>query len=389
MQRHGPRPDPYDHDVAPAIGVDYDGRRVTTVDVSAACFRVSPFGEFHPSMTSMKSHRWWRLMLRTVLGTALSAAVLGGAPAYGAEDQPARLYPSRTVRILTGNQPGIASDVIARLVGGKLEQLWGQSVLIENQPGAGGTIAAEAVARAPADGHVLFLGSHSALVLAKAVGKAQRYDPLRDFAPIGRVAQIPVVLVASKHVPVRSVPDLVAYARAHPGRLTYVTHGPGTLSQLGVEMLALSTATTMLAVPYKGLASGLVDLIAGRVDMALLDFVSVAPHVASGELRALGVAGTRRLPEMPNVPTIAEQGVAGYAVGVWYGLLAPSGTPPEILAKLAASLDQVRRMPEVRRRLEQMQSESVEDTPAQFQAFIAAETEKYAEIARRIGTNVQ
>jgi tripartite-type tricarboxylate transporter receptor subunit TctC len=338
----------------------------------------------------MKSHRWWWcLMLRTVLGTALSAAALGCGLAHAAEDQPARLYPSRTVRILTGNQPGIASDVIARLVGEKLEQVWGQSVLIENLPGAGGTIAAEAVARAPADGHVLFMGSHSALALAKAVGKAQRYDPLRDLAPIGRVAQIPAVLVASRHVPVHSVPDLIAFAKAHPGRLTYVTHGPGTLSQLGVEMFAMSTGTTMLAVPYKGLASGLVDLIAGRVDLALLDFVSAAPHVASGELQALGVAGTRRLPDMPNVPTIAEQGVAGYAVSGWYGLLAPSGTPPEIVAKLAVSLDKVRRMPEVRRRLEQMQSESVDDTPAQFQAFITAETEKYTEIARRVGADAQ
>src|SRR5262245_64916996 len=127
-------------------------------------------------------------MLRILLGTALSVAVLVCAPAFGAEDPPAKLYPSRTVRILTGNQPGIASDVIARLIGDKLEQLWGQPVLVENQPGAGGTIAAEAVARAPADGYVLFLGSHSSLALAKATGKAQRYDPLRDFAPIGRIA---------------------------------------------------------------------------------------------------------------------------------------------------------------------------------------------------------
>jgi tripartite-type tricarboxylate transporter receptor subunit TctC len=363
---------------------------VTIFDVSAACFRVLPLGEFHPSKTSMKSHRWcWRSMLRTLLGTALSAAVLGCGPAHGAGDEPTQLYPARTVRILTGNQPGIASDVLARLVGEKLEQLWGRSVVVENQPGAGGTIAAEAVARAPADGHVLLMGSHSALALAKALGNAQRYDPLRDFAPIGRVAQIPAVLVVSRHLPVYSVQDLIAYARARPGGLTYVTHGPGTLSQLSVEMFEASTGTTMLAVPYKGLASGLVDLIAGRIDMTMLDFASVAQHVASGDLRLLGVAGTRRLPEMPNVPTIAEQGVAGYVVSAWYGLVAPSGIPPDVLAKLSASLDQVRRMPDVRRRLEQMQSEPVEDTPAQFQAFIAAETERYAEIARRVRNNVQ
>jgi tripartite-type tricarboxylate transporter receptor subunit TctC len=328
---------------------------------------------------------WRHYPLRTAFGAVVLAVGIGQAFAQAPDGQPLQPYPSRPVRILTGSAPGIVSDIIARLIGERLEALWGRPVVIENRPGAGGTIAAETVARSPADGYTLLFGGHSNLVLAQAVGRELRYDPQRDLAPIGRVAQVPFALAVSRTVPVYSVAELIAYAKARPGQLTYATNGPGTLSQLSVELLTASTGTAMLAVPYKGLSGAMIDVVAGRVDIILTDFVGIAPHAKSGELRLLGAAGARRLPAAPDVPSIAEQGVAGYAVSGWYGLLAPAGMPPEIFAKLVSALNQVRRMPEVRQRLEQLDCEPVEDTPAQFRTLMGTELEKYSEIARRAG----
>jgi tripartite-type tricarboxylate transporter receptor subunit TctC len=328
-----------------------------------------------------KSHH----AIRTALGAIVVAVGFAQAFAQAPEDAPIQPYPSRPVRILTGNQPGTVSDITARLIGARLEQLWGTPVVIENRPGAGGAIAAEAVAKSPADGYTLLVAGQSNLVLGQAIGRDLRYDPQRDLAPIGRIVKVPFVLAVNSSVPINSVPKLIEYAKARPKQLTYATNGPGTLSQLSVELLTAATGTAMLAVPYKGLGSAMTDVVAGRVDMILTDYVGVAPQVKSGALRLLGVADAQRLSAAPEVPTIAEQGVTGYAVSGWYGLLAPAGTPPEILARLSSALDEVRRMAEVRQRLEELGCEPIEDSPAQFRALIAAELKKYSEITRRAG----
>jgi tripartite-type tricarboxylate transporter receptor subunit TctC len=307
------------------------------------------------------------------------------ACAQVSERPPIQPYPSRAVRILTGNQPGVVSDVTARLIGQKLEELWGKPVVIENHPGAGGTIAAETVARSPADGYTLLVAGQSNLVLAQVVGRDLHYDPQQDLVPIGRIVQVPFALAVNSNVPVSSVRELIEYAKAHPGQLTYATGGPGTLSQLSVELLTAATDTKMLAVPYKGLSTAMTDVVGGRVDVMLTDYLSLAQHLKSGALRLLGPAGARRLTAAPDVPTISEQGVNGYAVSGWYGLLAPAGTPPEILAKLNSALDQVRKTPEVQQRLEQLGCEPIEDSPEQFRALIASELEKYTQMARRAG----
>ena len=325
--------------------------------------------------------------IRRALVTALLPIALIVFPlaASGAEIAPPQPYPSRTIRILIGQQPGTPSDIIGRLVAEKLAELWGQSVVVDNQAGASGMIGAELVAKAPADGYTLLVGSHSNLVLAKATGSHLRYDPLRDFAPIGRIAYVPFVLVVHEKIPANTIPELIAFAKMHPGQLTYATAGSGTMSQLGIELLKSATGVDLLAIHYKGASSALFDVVAGRVDMILADFAVVAPHVKSGALRMLGTSGYRRAAAAPDVPTIAEQGIQGFAVNTWYGLVAPARTPPEVLAKLSATLSEIRRMPDVRARLDQFGYDPIEDSPAQFRVLIGSEIEKYSELVRRAG----
>jgi tripartite-type tricarboxylate transporter receptor subunit TctC len=322
---------------------------------------------------------------RTLLAAILIAFAAAQSPAHAGEEPASAAYPSRTVRILTGNQAGTVSDLAARVIGEKLEELWGTPVVVENRSGAGGTIAAEAVSKSPGDGYTLLVAGQSNLVLAQAVGRDLHYDPRQDLAPIGLIARVPFALAANRKTPFASVPELVTYARAHPGELTYASGGPGTLSQLSVELFSAATGAAMLDVPYKGVSSAMTDVVAGRVDVILTDYVTLAPHLKSGALRLLGAAGARRMSAAPGVPTLAEQGVAGYAVGGWYGLLAPATTPPDVLAKLRSALNQTLRMPDVRQRLEQGGCEPSEESLAQFRALMAEELEKYTEIARRAG----
>lgn len=294
-------------------------------------------------------------------------------------------YPSRPIRIIVGQQPGVPSDILARLVAEKLAELWKESVVVENQPGASGMIGAELTAKAPADGHTLLMASHSNLVLAKATGANLRYDPLADFAPIGRIAYVPFVLAVYQKVPATTIPELVAFAKRHPGQLTYATAGSGTMSQLGIELLKAAAGVDLLAVHYKGAGSALHDVIAGRVDMILADHAVVAPHVTSGALRLLGSSGVRRAAAAPGVPTFAEQGIEGYAVNTWYGMVAPAKTPPDILAKLSGALSEIRKSPDVRARLEHLGYDPIDDSPGQFRLVIGSEIEKYSALAKRAG----
>ena len=333
-----------------------------------------------------------RRLRRDLLGVALGAIAVTLLTCDAAAQAPAGTtgnpYPSRPIRIVVGGQPGGLADTSARLIAEKLELLWGHPVVVENQTGAGGTIAAEAVAKSAADGHTLLLAGQSNLVIPRAVGKNLRYDAQRDFAAIGGVMQAPYALAVNASVPVNSVPELIAYAKARPGKLTYATNGPATLPQFSVELLLEAAGIEMLAVAYKGIPSAIIDVVAGRVDMIITDYMGLAPHVRTGALRLIGAAGAKRLREAPAIPTIAEQGIDGYAVSGWYGLLAPAGTPPAILAKLSAALNEVRRMPDVRERLEKLGNEPIDDTPSQFRAFIDIEMERYLGIAQRAGVRI-
>jgi tripartite-type tricarboxylate transporter receptor subunit TctC len=319
----------------------------------------------------------------------LFALMICPPPVSGAETAHPQPYPSRLIRIIVGQQPGTPSDIIARLVAQKLTELWSQSVVVENQPGASGTIGAELVAKAPADGYTLLVASHSNLVLAKVTSSNLRYDPLLDFAPIGRIAYVPFALAGSRQVPANTIPELVALAKLHPGQLTYSTAGSGTMSQFAIEMLKAAAGIDLLAVHYKGASSALVDVLAGRVDMTLADYAALAPHVRSGTVKILGFAGQQRSAAAPDVPTIGEQGIDGFAVNSWYGLVAPAKTPQDVLTKLNGALSEIRRMPDVRKRLDQLGYDLIDDSPAQFRVLIGSEIEKYSELVKRSGLKLE
>jgi len=301
-------------------------------------------------------------------------------PAVGAR---ADTFPSRPIRIVVGQTPGNAPDTLARMAAEPLSVLLRTPVTVENRSGASGTIAAELVARAPADGYTLLMGGLSNVITASLLQAGVSYDPVRDFVPVGRLAQTPFVLVASTSLPVTSFPELLAYAKAHPRGVTLGTYGEASIGRLVCEMLRTMAGIELLQVPYKGVGAAVTDVLAGRLDLNLNDFENASPHEKTGRLRVLATIGSRRAPGAENVPTIAEQGVAGFAIDAWYGLLAPAGTPPDVIEKLAAALDKVRRMPAFRQRLDELHHIPIDDTPMEFGAAIRSEIAKVSDIVRR------
>jgi tripartite-type tricarboxylate transporter receptor subunit TctC len=279
--------------------------------------------------------------------------------------------------------PGTPSDNIARALAEQLSEYWQQSVTIEAKPGAGGTIAAEFVAKGPADGYTLLLANSSNMAIAPALDQALRYDPRADFAPIARLIDVPFIVVAHSAVPVKSMPELVAHARAHPGRLTYLSFGEATVTHMAFESLKAATGIDIVEVGYKTYAQAIPDLITGRVDLCLCDIVAMRPHIDAGKLRVLGVIGERRLAALPEVPTVSQQGVPGFSLGMWYGIVAPSGIPAAVRATLVEAVDRARRTPEVIQRIDSLGFLPIVDDPTQFGAVIRSEIDTYTSIARK------
>jgi tripartite-type tricarboxylate transporter receptor subunit TctC len=280
------------------------------------------------------------------------------------------------------------SDVIGRTVGQKLAEILKQPVVVDNRGGAGGTIGAALVARAPGDGYTLLLGGSNNLAIALSLPGEARYDPARDFVPIGGVASVPYVLAVSLRVPATTVPELVAYASGHPGRLTYGSSGVGSTSSLAVEWIKSAAGVDIVHVPYRGTGQAVMALLNGEIDMVVTDLSLLGPHAKAGTLRLLAAAGKKRASAAPDLPTVAEQGLPGFAIDAWYGLVAPAGTPPEVIAKLSSALSETLRAPGVRQRFEEMGYEPILDTPAQFGALIRADMDKYATVVKRAGIRV-
>lgn len=298
-------------------------------------------------------------------------------------------YPVKPVRIVVGQSAGSAADAVARLIADSLSGVWQQPVNVENKGGAAGTIAADLVAKSPADGYALLLGGQGNLVIAATLDPALRYDPSRDFAPIARLASTPFFLITSAGVPAKTLPELVAYAKAHPGKLTYISYGDGSVSRVAFQWLETAAGIDLLEIPYKGSAPATADLLAGRVDMGLYDFSAVEQHVSAGTLRMLAAIGATRATSAPDVATVAEQGVPGYTIEAWYGLLAPAGTPPDVVARISGAIDEIRRTASFRRRLADLSYEPVIDTPVQFAAVIRSDIARYAEIIKRAGIDAR
>jgi len=306
----------------------------------------------------------------------------------GATQVLAQQYPAKPVRLILPFPPGGSTDLLGRALAEKLGETLGQSVVPENRPGAGGNIGAEAAARSAPDGYTLVLCAPS-LAISPSLYSKLNYDPVRDLVPVALVANIPNLFVLHPAVPARSLAELAQYARDNPGKLNFGTGGPGTSNQLAADMFRSLTKTNVVLVPYKGAETAMLALLAGQVQMVVIGPPAAAPHVRSGKLRALAVLAKERYPGMPDVPTAAESGMPEFEVDTWYGVLAPAGTPGEIVARLNAELTRLMQSKEMRDRLATMGIEPMTSTPAEFGEFLKSEIAKWAKVVKESGAKVE
>jgi tripartite-type tricarboxylate transporter receptor subunit TctC len=313
-------------------------------------------------------------MIRVLLFAFLSIC----APFSGAQT-----YPAKTVRVVIPYPPGGGAEAAARLLTIHLTQQLGQSFVIDPKPGGNTLIGTEAVAKAPADGYTLLFTGGSTMSVQPFVfpGKLP-YDPLGDFAPISMVSRFPFFLVVPASLQVMSLSELVALAKSRPGQLAYASNGTGALAHLGTEMLLRGTGMELLHVPYKGFAPALPDLLSGRVSVMMADWVVVAPHIKEGKLRALAVTSRERWNSAPDVPTVAELGIPGYAVDVWFALYAPKGTPPEIVSRLNAEVRKYLASPEAKEAYARLGHEAYGSPAEEVNALVRAEQQKYSRVVR-------
>jgi len=324
-----------------------------------------------------------RLLAKLAAG-ALLAASAGASLAQA----PAATYPARPVRLVVPFPAGGPADAVARLLAQQLNTAWAQQSVIDNRPGAGGNIGAEAVARATPDGHVL-LFTTSSLSVAPALYRKLAFDPLRDFQPVGIVAIAPFLLSVHPSVPARTLKELLALAKSRPGQLNYASTGNGTIIHLSFELLKSMTGTDIVHVPYKGTAPAMIDVTGGHVSMILDSTVSSLPHVRAGRLRALGITGRARSAAAPEIPAIAEAGVPGYEAVSWYGLLAPAGLARDTVDLLHAQVAKTTASTEVRARLANLGAEPGSATPEEFAQLIRAEIAKWAKVASTANIRIE
>jgi tripartite-type tricarboxylate transporter receptor subunit TctC len=323
---------------------------------------------------------------RVVFGTI---GLLTGLTAPAVMAQPGADYPSKPVTIIVGFPPGTATDSVARIVGARLATRLGKPFIVDNKPGQGGSIGAAAAAKALPDGHTLVLSATAPLATNPHLYPKLAYDSTRDFAPIGLTSWLPYVLVVNSNSKINTFAELIALAKANPGKLNYASIGNGTTSHLLVTMLMQRTGTKMNHIPYKGSGQAQADLIGGQVDLTFDSMVSAMPHVKAGSLKALGVSTLARAKFAPEIPTLNEMGVAGYNFGAWLGLLAPAGTPKPIVDKLNRELNAILDEPETQKKLLAIGAENLKSTPEEFAAFITSENEKWGSLVRQSGAKLE
>jgi tripartite-type tricarboxylate transporter receptor subunit TctC len=297
----------------------------------------------------------------------------------------AQAYPAKPVRILAPFPAGAGVDIVARMIGQPLAEQWGQAVVVDNRPGAGGTIACELVAKAVPDGHTLLLGNISTFAMAPSLYKKVNYDPVKSFAPITRVNTSTNILVVHPNVQAATTQAFIALAKARPGQINYASAGSGTSPHLAGELFKSMAGIDLVHVPYKGSPQALTDLLGGQTQAMFASLVSAIPHVRQNRLRALGMTALQRSAALPEVPTISESGLRGYDVSVWMGIAAPAGTPPAVIAQLNRQVAAILKTPDIREKLAAQGLEAVTDTPAEFTAYIAAEVPKWAKVIRQAG----
>ena len=297
----------------------------------------------------------------------------------------AHAFPEKPVRFVIGFTPGGPSDILARAVGQKLAERWGQQVVVENRPGAGGNLAAEAVAKSAPDGYTWLLGNNSILATNHALYRKLPYDPLKDFAPVALVAVQPNILVVHPDVPAKSMPELIALARQSPGKLNYASSGAGAAAHLAAELFKSMAGVDIVHVPYKGAQPALTDLIAGQVQLMFATSASVIPYVKAGRLRALAVTTAQRSPSVPELPTVAEAGLAGFEATTWHGVVVPSATPAPVVQKLNQDINAVLKEKDLNERLGGLGAEVLTGTPRDFADYIAREIPKWTKVVRDSG----
>ena len=317
--------------------------------------------------------------LTSLVGVAVAAALTLAITAPASADQ----YPSRTIHLVVGFPPGGINDIVARLIAPKMAETLGQTVIVENRSGAGGTIGAAHVAQSAPDGYTLMLGSVSNLAMASALYKSLPYDSARDFAPVALVAASPNIMVVNPAFPVHSVKDLIKLAKEKPGTINYASAGVGTSNHLTVELLKVMTGIDIVHVPFKGDTPAVTAVLANQVPMMFPTLPVALPYIKSGKLRAIAVSSAKRSTLLPDVPTVAESaGLPKFAVSVWVGVVAPAKTPQAIIDKLNAAIRKAADAPDTREHLAKLGVEPDTDTPAQFGSYIAAETKQWSQVAR-------
>lgn len=309
------------------------------------------------------------------------AAALSMAPS----PIPAQDYPVKPVRLVVPFTPGGSTDILGRLVAQKLTESLGRQVLVDNRPGAGGTIGVEIVAKSPADGYTLVMGHIGTFGVNPTLYPKLPYDAVKDFQPITLFAMIPNILSVNPSLPAKSVKDVIALARARPGVMNYGSGGNGSAAHLATEYFKLLTKTNIVHIPYRGTAPAITDLLAGNISMIITGVPAQLGHIKSGRLRALGVATSKRLPLFPELPTIAEAGVKGYEATQWYGVLAPANTPTPVVTKLHAAIVKALQGADVKERLASEAGEPVGNSPEEFRAFIQKEIARWAPVIKAAG----
>jgi len=314
---------------------------------------------------------------------AFAAATLLAGPVLAQQT-----FPGRPVRIIVPQTPGGAADALARIVGQKLSERWGQPVVVENKPGAGGNVGTELVAKSPADGYTLLMSYVGTQAINGSVYRSLPFDPYKDFATVATVATVPFALVVNQNFPPKTTQEMVAYAKAHPGKVNFGSAGNGSLNQLLGEMVNLNQGTKLVHVPYKGAAGALTDTIGGQIQMTFSSLPSVAGHIRNDRLRALAVTGAKRSAAFPDVPTLAEGGLSGFELSPWFGLLAPAGTPEPVVKKINADVAEVLRDKDLLEKFAAVGADPYLTTPEQFSRILREDIQKWAVVVKASGAKI-
>jgi tripartite-type tricarboxylate transporter receptor subunit TctC len=324
----------------------------------------------------------WKLLLCTA---ALASAMFGAFDRADAQTLPKEAFPNRTITLVIPFAPGGSTSIVGRVIADKMSQVLGQSIVVDNRPGAGGTVGTRLVAKSDPDGYIILLGYTGTLAIGPSLYKEVGYDPRKDFAPIGMIGNAPSALVVHPSFAVKSVAELIAYAKANPGKVNFGSAGAGSVNHITGEYFARTAGIKLMHVPYRGTGPALTDLLGGHIPMALAPIPAIHANVAAGLLRALAVTGKTRSGLMPDVPTIAESGLTGFEASLYYGLVAPAGTPRPVLDRLNKALRAALASDEVKKQLAEDGTEITPGTPDDYADFIDKDEKKWSELVGASG----